>query len=498
MQILSAEQTRQADAYTIKNEPITSIELMERASLAFAQHFSASYSKKKTVAVVCGTGNNGGDGLAISRILQEKGYNVSVFIARAGEGGSPDFLTNLARLAENRSPTDICSPSDIPGFEEYDLIIDAIFGSGLARPVTGLFGEIILAMNASRASIIAVDIASGLYCDHPPEGSCIVEPDLSISFQLPKLAFLIPANFKFVGEWVVVDIGLDQQYINSLNTPYQLLDHGYISSLFLPRNKFDHKGTYGHGLLIGGSYGKIGAMVLAASAFIRSGAGLLTTNIPRCGYNILQTTVPESMVIADKSEHIITESKFEDRYFAVGIGPGLGTAADTAKALKTLLLKIKNPAVLDADALNLLARKSELPELLPEKSILTPHPKEFARLAGESASDWDRLEKVKSFAARHKVILILKGAHTAIACPDGKIYFNNTGNPGMATGGSGDVLTGVLTALLTQGYKPGNAASLGVYVHGLAGDLAATDLGETSLTASDIINYLPEAFHSLT
>ena len=497
MKVLSAEQTRQADSYTIKTEPIASIDLMERASIAFCNHFCELYENDKSITVVCGSGNNGGDGLAISRILHEKGYNITTYVARVSDGGSPDFTSNLSRLRKIKEPVKISSLENIPAFNDQDVIIDAIFGSGLDRPVTGFIGEIILAINDAKVQTVAVDIASGLNCDQPSEGKSIIEPAVTISFQAPKMAFFIPSNYKYVGDWIAVDIGLDKSFINSLATKQHVLDHNTISNLLPPRNKFDHKGTFGHGLLVGGSFGKIGAMVLAAGAFIRTGAGLLTVHIPKCGYNIIQTTVPEAMATADQSDNIISESKLEDRYATVGIGPGLGTDPETSKALKTILLSNKYPIVLDADGLNLVSKHGEILELLPEHSILTPHVKEFDRLAGTSNSDWERLEKIKSFAISHKVILVLKGAHTAIANPDGQVFYNNTGNPGMATGGSGDVLTGILASLLTQGYNPRDAANLGVYVHGLAGDLAALDLGEISLTATDIINYLPEAFLSL-
>ena len=494
MVILNAEQTRQVDALTIKNEPIESIDLMERASLAFSDFFCSRFIIDHKIAVVCGTGNNGGDGLAISRILLKRGFKPTTVVVGNSEGGSADFHANLTRLSKLQNPSRIDSQSEIIDFDDYDIVIDAMFGSGLTRPVTGLNAKVIGQINSSSATIIAVDIASGLYGDRPPEGVSIIQANTTVSFQLPKLAFLIPSNHQYVGEWEVLDIGLDVEFINEQESDYRLLDRKDISKLLRLRQKFDHKGTFGHGLLIGGSYGKMGAMVLAANAFMRSGAGLLTTHVPKCGYSIMQTSVPEAMAVVDKAEQVLTEKMNDSRYSALGIGPGLGTDPDTVKAIKAMILDNQAPLVIDADGLNIIARHSELIELLPENTILTPHVKEFERLAGQANSDWQRLELARAFAISHKVILVLKGAHTAVISPIGQVNFNSTGNPGMATGGSGDVLTGIITALLTQGYNPIDAACLGVYLHGSAGDLAALDLGEISMNASDLINYLPDAF----
>ena len=497
MVILNAEQTRQADAHTIANEPIESIDLMERASLAFADHFCSRFSNDKNIIVICGTGNNGGDGLAISRILLQRGFNLTPGVIGKTDKGSPDFQANLIRIEAFQKPLNIVSADKIIDFEDCDIVIDAIFGSGLTRPVTGLFAQVIDRINSSSALVVAVDIASGLYGDQPPEGDSIIKANVTVSFQLPKLAFFIPSNDQYVGEWEVVDIGLDTAFINAQEVAYIMLDQNRMSKLVRPRLKFDHKGSFGHGLLIGGSYGKMGAMVLAAGAFLRAGAGLLTTHIPKCGYEIMQTAVPEAMVMADKDEQVITETKNKKRYSALGIGPGLGTDPDTSRAVKAMIMDNQAPLVIDADGLNIIANHTELLELLPKNTILTPHVKEFERLAGKSSTDWHRLELARSFAKKHDVILVLKGAHSAVIAPSAITYFNSTGNPGMAKGGSGDVLTGIITSLVTQGYNPLDAACLGVYVHGEAGDLAALDLGEISMNASDLINYLPDSFSGL-
>jgi hydroxyethylthiazole kinase-like uncharacterized protein yjeF len=493
MKIFSADQVREADAYTIAQEPIPSIELMERAAEAFSEVFSIYYPAEIEVAVVCGTGNNGGDGLAVSRILKSLGYSTQTFIIGNIENGSEDFKINYHQLQAQEEPTHLNDATSIPSYE-FPVIIDAIFGSGLTRAVTGLYAEVINKMNQSESEIVAIDIASGLFPDRPTVGGAIIEADHTVSFQFPKLSFMLPENHAYVGDWQVVDIGLHQDFIASTETKHVLVDVEMIDHLLHDRSKFDHKGIFGHGLLVGGSYGKMGAIVMAATAFLRSGAGLLTTHIPKCGYDIVQISVPEAMATTDNESEVISHVPLDKKYSAIGIGPGLGTSIFTQEALRQLLHNHESPLVIDADGINILAKHRELLEILPPQTILTPHIKEFERLAGVAVSDWDRLELLQSFSQQHNLVIVLKGSHTTTACTDGKLFFNDTGNPGMATGGSGDVLTGIITGLLAQGYEPPHAAIIGVYMHGLAGDIAVEDIGTTSLMATDIIGFLPAAF----
>ncbi len=489
MKIFSAERTRELDAYTIASESIYPIDLMERASHAFVDWFRGKFGWEKPVQVFCGNGNNGGDGLAIARILTQKGYEVSVFVVQNASKASADFLVNLDRLRPYLNATVLDSLTDFPVVEKSSIVVDALLGSGLSRPVSGFVKELILHINASGAVTVSVDIASGLKADtsnHP--GDCIVEPDYTVSFQLPKLAFMMPQNEPFTGAWTTVDIRLSRAFIEHEVTPYQYVDEAHIRSITKKRQRFSHKGTFGHALIIAGSYGKIGAAVLAGKACLRSGAGLITLSIPRCGYHIMQSVFPEAMVVTDPEPDLISDYPDLSKYASVGVGPGLGTAAATVSALHRLLSEYRGPLVLDADALNILAAQSDWLDILPENSILTPHPKEFERLAGESSDHFSRLEKLRKFASRYRVIVCLKGANTAIALPDGSVFFNSTGNAGMATAGSGDVLTGMITGLLAQGYRPEDAAILGVYKHGMAGDKASEIRSEASIIATDIID----------
>lgn len=495
MKILSAKQTQETDAYTIEHEPIASIDLMERASNMFVEAFSVLYPEKVKLAIVCGTGNNGGDGLAISRLLSEVGYDVVPIIVQPNEGGSKDFLINLDKLPMPAKSIRISE--DIPDFSAFPVLIDAIFGSGLARPVTGLFAEVINAMNASSSEIIAIDIPSGLFMDAPAPNCAIIEANQTVSFQLPKLAFFFPANHPFVGHWQVVDIGLDLEFIDRQESSYSTIDQDTARNLLPPRSKFDHKGSFGHCQLVGGSVGKMGAVILAAEAVLRSGAGLVSVSIPRCGQEIMQTSLPEAMLVDQSGENEITEFNILDKANVVGLGPGLGTDKKTVKALSTFLQSNTKPLVIDADGINILSESRELIELLPPNTILTPHIKEFDRLAGESTNNWERLDKARALASRYSLILVLKGAHSAIITADKQISFNTSGNPGMATAGSGDVLLGVITGLLGQGCEPSDAAKLGVYIHGLAGDLAATEIGQRSMIAGDIIKSISDVFFEL-
>ena len=496
MRILNTTQIRELDAYTIRNEPVASIDLMERASRAFCDWFIVRVDATKKVGIVCGTGNNGGDGLAIARLLNDWGYQVKVWIVRGGVSESADFKTNEERLPENVDKEDVLESTDRFNFTGRDVLIDAVFGSGLSRPPSDIYARVIDAINAVQALKLAVDIPSGLMADShstPP----IVRADYTISFQLPKLAFMLPECYAFTGDWRVVDIGLHKNFIREAATPYHYTKAKDVRKILRPRSKFDHKGTFGHALIIAGSYGKMGAAVLASKAALRTGVGLLTVHTPQKGYDIIQTSVPEAMAIVDEDPFLFTSPGDVKRYNAVGIGPGLGQDKRTATALARTLGNFGKPVVLDADALNLIAGNDALLQLVPEGSILTPHPKEFERLAGSWKNDFERLEMQRQLAVSLRSVIVLKGAHTSIANKDGQVYFNSTGNPGMATGGTGDVLTGIVTGLLAQNYSPFEAAVAGVFLHGLAGDIAVSEIGMASMIASDLITSFPRAYVSI-
>ena len=495
LKILTSAKTKDLDAYTIKHEPISSIALMERACQAFITWFTQNVDAPKKIGVICGTGNNGGDGLAIARLLSELNYTVIVWIVRGEAPVSVDFKINLERINEKVEVIDIKTTSDPKLFSECDVLIDAIFGSGLSRPVTGIYEQVINCINISKAIKISVDVPSGLFTDHHTVGNSI-KADHTISFQLPKLAFLMPENYKYVGDWKVVDIGLSNTFFKEAISPYFYITNNSVKEKLKKRTKFDHKGTFGHALLIAGSFGKMGACILSAKACLRAGVGLLTVHVPKSGYTIIQTSVPEAMASVDEHELFFSNVNEVNQYSSIGIGPGLGQSKETVDAFHKIL-KHGRPLIIDADGLNIIALNSEFVELIPKGSILTPHPKEFERLVGKWQNDFERLDMQIRFSIKTKCVVILKGAHSSIATPDGEVYFNSTGNPGMATGGSGDVLTGILTGLLAQGYCAKDAAIVGVYVHGLAGDLAAVEKSQNSLIASDLIDFLPAAFKAV-
>jgi NAD(P)H-hydrate epimerase len=497
MKILTTEQIRSADAYTITHEPIPSLQLMERASEVFVETFVKLPIEKSPVVVVCGQGNNGGDGLAIARLLKDKNYLVQVWIVKLSETYSADCQENLKKWLALGSVTEIDHLDQLHQLKPKGVVIDAIFGSGISRGISGLAGEVVAHINALECSVVAVDMPSGLFADGPNPNGVIVEADYTLSFQTPKLAFLLPQNQKYVGSWHLLDIGLDSEYIDQLPSSLQLSDSQTILKYGRPVDKFAHKGLFGHGLLVSGSKGKIGAAVLSAKAALRSGLGLLTIHVPACGYQVVQTAIPEAMCQVDEQTDIISEVLLDRNFSHIGIGPGIGTAKQTAKALEKILSHTKQPMVIDADGLNILGEHREYLELLPRNTILTPHPKEFQRLAGKPKNDYHRLELQQELARKLQVIVICKGAYSTVALPDGRLTFNNTGNPGMATAGSGDVLTGIILGLLNRTGDPELAAVVGTYLHGLAGDLAAAQSSYPAMIASDLVENIGGAIKSL-
>jgi NAD(P)H-hydrate epimerase len=498
MKILKSPQVREVDAFTIKNEPVASIDLMERAAQTISQWISRNISSQKKLKIFVGPGNNGGDGLAIARQLVEFNFKTEVFLVRISDHLSHDCQINLERVKDIKKITikEISNKNDFPKIENDDVLIDGLFGSGLTRKLEGVSKELVQYLNISEADIIAIDIPSGLFGENNGDNDLdsIIKAKHTLTFQLPKLSFFFAKNEIFVGDWEVLPIGLNQHFIDHLESDFYMTDHQFIKDQLKTRKKFSHKGTYGHVLLIAGCYGKIGAAVLAAKACLRSGSGLVSVHIPKTGYEIMQTALPEAMISIDQSDLIFTNAPDAENYTSVGVGPGIGTKQNTKKGLLDLLDSIGNPMVIDADALNILSEQKELLSNVPANSILTPHPKEFERLIGKTNDDLERIQTQIDFSVKNKVYIVLKGAHTSITCPDGSCYFNSTGNPGMATAGSGDVLTGIILSLLGQDYEPKLAAIIGVYLHGLAGDIASEEIGQEALIASDIIDHLGKAF----
>ena len=486
MKVFSAEQIRALDKYTIENEPISSIDLMERASRAFVDRFSEIYDKDWNVYVFCGTGNNGGDGLAISMMLHQLMYDVQVFVIGETENGSSDFKINLQRINAQHSFKNPKALDEILiSRNEKTVVIDALFGSGLNRKIEGFVAEVINKINDFH--VVSVDIASGLFADKYTEKGAIIKPKRTISFQSPKLAFFQPENAEFIGIWEAVDIGLSKEYISKEKTGYFYTKQEDIFPL--ERASFSHKGTFGHAYLVAGSYGMMGAAVLATKACLRSGVGKITTHIPKNCVDIIQIAVPEAIVEVNLDEDYLSGIWDLENYEAVSIGPGIGI--QNTFGFKTFLEKaVNNKLIIDADGITILGQLPELLTLLPENTILTPHPKEFKSLINRDwKNDFEKLELLSNFAVSNKVIICLKGKNTAVALPNGEIHFNSTGNSGMATAGSGDVLTGIILGFLSQGYSPDQAAIQGVFEHGLAGDRAAKARSERAMIASDIIDF---------
>jgi len=489
MKIFKSEQVREADAFTIKKEPISSINLMERAAKKASTWIKQNFPKNTKVAILVGPGNNGGDGLVVARHLLESGFHVQVFDLEISNNYSSDFLINKTRLQKFNNGIFIPWTKNI-NLSQFDLIIDAILGSGLTRPITGNLAQIIQTLNQSSIKTIAIDIPSGLFGEDNSKNNHqnIVKANYTLTFQFPKLAFLLPENTQFVGKMEVFDIGVHPQYIENTATNFYLTQKENISTHFLHRELFSHKGSFGHALLVSGSKGKMGAAILAAKACLRSGVGLLSTFVPKEENIILQIAVPEVMTISNLDEIDI------QNFISLGIGPGLGQSEASLELLIDILKIVKTPLVVDADALNLLAAHPQYLDLIPKGSIFTPHPKELERLIGKTSNHYLRLFKTLELAQKYQIYILIKGAYSVIVSPDGNFHFNSTGNPGMATAGSGDVLTGIITALLAQGLSSFEALQTAVFIHGLSGDLAKKDKGEIALIASDIIDNIGESF----
>ena len=503
MKIFPTATIKQLDAYTIEHEPIASIDLMERAAQAIANELISQWPDKDDIRFVifAGPGNNGGDALAVARLLASNGYQPEVYLFNTTGKLSPDCEANRDRLTSIAGVDfhEVMTQFTPPQLTEYDVIIDGLFGSGLNKPLSGGFASLVKFINAAGATVVSIDIPSGLMGEDNSSHNmeAVVKADYTLSLQFPKLAFLFAENEPYVGAWKVLDIGLSKEAIRQTHTPYEMGDVSKMRYQLKIRSRFSHKGNFGRALLVAGQQGMAGASVLAARACLRSGVGLLTVHVPLCNNTIVQTSVPEAMTSLDVNECCFTDTPDLAPYQAIGIGPGLGKADATRQALYHLLSHSSVPMVLDADALNLIGESHSYLRRLPKGSIITPHPGEMDRLVGKCADSYERLSRAINLAQTCGVYVVLKGAYTAVISPEGNCWFNVTGNPGMATGGCGDVLTGIILSLLAQGYDADTAAKMGVYVHGLAGDLAAREKGEIALTASDVVDYLPKAWKLL-
>lgn len=499
MKFFNTSQIKELDQYTIKQEPIASIDLMERAADAICKAILNKIDFDQPVYIFAGPGNNGGDALALARMMLCSKLKVHVYLLHTGKL-SADCETNRQRLVDEfqDSITERINEFIAPEVSPGSILIDGLFGSGLTRPITGFFADAVNWINGSGCNVLSIDIPSGLQGEENPDLNVpIVKATYTFSLQFPKLALLLPENEKFVGQWEVLDIGIHPKAIAETESNFMLLETSDIRSILKDRSKFSHKGTFGHALIIAGSYGMAGASVLSGKAALRAGAGLVTVHGCASNRTIIQTAVPEVLFQADQFDNFISDVNVLEIYNAVAVGPGIGTKPETAGMLRKLLDQLNKPCVLDADALNIISFEKDLLELIPKNSLLTPHPKEFERLFGKCNSSFERIMKAQKIAENYELIIVLKGAYTLIALPNGRLIFNSTGNAGMATAGSGDVLTGILAGLLAQGYEAVQAAQLAVFIHGKAADYALIEQSEESMMARDIINSLGKAFKSL-
>ena len=503
MKIFTAAQIHELDNYTITHEPIKSIDLMERAAKTITRTIMDEWTDRTPMVIFAGPGNNGGDALAVARLLAEENYKVSVYLFNIHNKLSDDCAANKQRLIDSKRVghfTEVTLNFDPPELTEDMVVIDGLFGSGLNKPLIGGFASLVKYINQCPAKVVSIDIPSGLMCEDNTYNihSNIIRADLTLTLQQTKLSMMMADCQKYIGRLRVLDIRLSKEYIDKTEANCRILEEQDVRRLLMPRDDFAHKGAMGNALIIAGSYGMAGAAVLATRACLRSGVGKVTVHTPRRNYLVMQTAVPEAVMQMDHEETYFSESVDSTDFDALGIGPGLGLVENTAIALIGQIRRTSCPIVADADALNILANHQAWMQQLPSGIIMTPHPKEFDRMAGSTSNnDYERLIRAQQMAEHIKGYIILKGHHSALCMPDGHIVFNATGNSGMATAGSGDVLTGILTALLARGYDKGTACQLGMYLHGLAGDLAAKEVGKESLVASDIIQFLPKAFLKL-
>lgn len=501
MKILSPEQLKRVETQTITIQDIELINLMERAANAILNWLKSKIDvSKNSFTIICGVGNNGGDGLALGRLLWEEKAHVKIYLQK-NNSYSLDNLTNQKRLKDLKIPFEYYDEMTQLEILPNSILIDAIFGYGLNRPIGDEWKPIIDQINQSPNTVISVDVPSGLFCDQlNSEKDPIVESEVTLTFQTPKLSLLIPENQQYINEFEILDISLDLESIEKEESQLGYFSMNYVPQFYFKRPKFSHKYDYGNVLVIGGSYGKIGATMLVAKAVLKSGAGLVTLYVPKCGYSVIQTAFPEAMVQTDFSEELITKFPNVERYDTIVIGPGMGTDEKTYRAFEEFLSEndlSDKKLIIDADGINLLSQHPNLLENLPKETILTPHDKELERLIGEWENSYQKIEKIQSFVQSHELVIVAKGFITQTFLVNGEAYFNSSGNPGMATAGSGDVLAGIIAGLYAKQYNASEAAIFGVYLHGFSGDLASQQLGEESIMSTDLINYIPVAFKTL-
>lgn len=500
MKILNTSLLKEIDNATCEAQEIDSLKLMERAAEAVTYELMSRFTPSKRFVIVAGPGNNGGDALAVARMLIEQGYKrVEVFLFNVRGRLSHDCDEERKKLItiEGVDFTEVSREFQPPYLGKGDVVVDGLFGSGLREPLQGGFKTLARYINDSGAFVVSIDVPSGLAGEWNDAAlrRDMVHADLTLALQLPRLSFFFEENAEVIGEWKLLDINLDESKIREAPAEFMLVEERNVRPLIHPRGEFSGKRDFGSVLLMAGSMGMMGAAVMSATSALRSGCGLVTVHSARCGINVLQAAVPEAMFEPDRNERIISDMRVHHDHQCVAVGPGVGTQDPTIDALEDLLKNGRWPLVLDADALNCISKRPTLLSLLPAKTVITPHAGEFDRLFGEHESTEARLRKAIDMAKYYNIVIVMKGHYTAVVRPTGTVYFNPTGNCGMATAGSGDVLTGVIASFIAQGYRPEHAATIGVFVHGLAGDMAAEELGQYGMTAMDIATRVGRAIN---
>lgn len=497
MKIFSSEALKQLRTTTCERQNISTIDLIEREGSVVSSEIISRFLPSQRIVVMAGPDNNGAVALAAARMLFEQGYKkVEIFLFSIGKL-SHDCDEERKKLLpiDGLDFTEVTKEFVPPYLGESDVLLDGLFGIELSEPMRGGFVAVARYINESGAFVISIDIPSGLlgeWNQHVMKRD-VIHANVTLTFQLPRLSFFFPENAEILGDWKLMDIDLDIAKIKDMESDYRLMEARNVRPLIKPRPPYTSKRDYGSALFFAGSTGMVGAAVMTSRSSLRSGAGLATVHGPRAALNIVQTAAPEVMFEPDRNEHVITEMPLHYTHQAVCAGPGIGTHDRTVDALEGLLKQSPSNLVLDADALNCIAKRPALLSMLPPRTIITPHVGEFDRLFGNHDNSEMRLQTALEMARQYNLVIVLKGHHTMVVGATGRVSINSTGNPGMATAGAGDVLAGVITAFLAQGYSPDLAAKIGVYIHGLAGDMAAEDLGEFGVMASDIANRVGRA-----
>ncbi|MCM1484110.1 MAG: NAD(P)H-hydrate dehydratase [Muribaculaceae bacterium] len=492
MKIFTIDDIRSIERLTAETQAIGEYDLVLRMAEGASGEIVSRWRPSRRTVVFAGPGNNGADALAVTRLLMDQGFRPSVYLFNISGHKINDVCKRLRDELLAAYPdtdfTEVVEFFRMPELTDQTLVIDGLFGSGLREPLEGGFQVLVRNINESGAAVVSLDVPSGMFPDWNPHSISrnIIHARLTLAAQFPHPAFFFKENHILTGEWKLIDIGLSAEAIHRTGTRYHLVEFAEVKRLLRPRDKFASKADYGHVALMAGSMGMTGAAIMAAEGAIRAGAGKVTVHGPKCGCQVAQTRLPEAMYDCDNGADVITDMAPDRKYDALAIGPGIGTAPATIDALERLLMTASQPLILDADALNCISRRPTLLNHIPQLSIITPHAGEFDRLFGKHASEESRLHKAVEMSRHYNLLIVLKGHYTALVRPDGKIYFNSSGTPALATPGSGDVLTGIIAGLMSQHYKPEVSALIGVYIHGLAGEIAARTHGQYGVMASDI------------